>query len=55
MIERHFLLDEADPMLFYGVGNANLRMLRSLQPKLRLVARGDVVRVLGDEADVARF
>ncbi len=55
MIERHFLLDEADPTLFYGVGNANLRMLRSLQPKVRLVARGDVVKVLGDEADVARF
>lgn len=55
MVERHFLLDEADPTTFYGVGNANLRMLRSLQPKLRLVARGDVVKVLGDEADVARF
>ncbi|MBR7028499.1 MAG: PhoH family protein [Bacteroidaceae bacterium] len=55
MIERHFLLDEADPMLFYGVGNANLRMLRSLQPKVRLVARGDVIKVLGDETDVAQF
>lgn len=55
MIERHFLLDEADPTLFYGVGNANLRMLRSLQPKVRLVARGDVIKVLGDETDVALF
>ncbi|MBP3227680.1 MAG: PhoH family protein [Bacteroidaceae bacterium] len=55
MTERHFLLDEADPGVFYGVGNANLRMLRSLQPKLRLVARGDVVKVLGDERDVAAF
>ncbi|MBR1838654.1 MAG: PhoH family protein [Bacteroidaceae bacterium] len=55
MIERYFLLDEADPTLFYGVGNANLRMLRSLQPKVRLVARGDVVKVLGVEEDVAQF
>lgn len=55
MTERLFLLDEADPTIFYGVGNANLRILRSLHPKLRLVARGDVVKVLGDEEDVAAF
>lgn len=55
MTERHFLLDEADPTIFYGVGNANLRILRSLHPKLRLVARGDVVKVLGDKEDLDRF
>ncbi len=55
MTERHFFLEEADPTIFYGVGNANLRMLRSLYPKLRIVARGDVIKVFGDEEDMNTF
>ncbi len=55
MIEKHFLLDEADPQLFYGAGNANLRMLKALSPKLRIVARDNVVKVMGDEEEIAAF
>lgn len=40
-------------MAFYGVGNAHLQMLRSLFPKVRITARGDVLRVLGDNEDMA--
>ena len=42
-------------MVFYGVGNANLQMIRSLYPKLRIVARDNVIRVLGDEEQMAAF
>ena len=35
--------------MFYGVGNAHLQMIKSLYPKLRIVARDNVLRVLGDE------
>lgn len=56
MIEKHFILDgEADPVVFYGANNANLRMLRALCPKLRIMARGSVMRVMGGEEDVAAF
>lgn len=56
MIEKHFILDgEADPVVFYGANNANLRMLRALCPKLRIMARGGVMRVMGGEEDVAAF
>ena len=56
MIERHFILDDAaDPAVFYGANNANLRMLRALCPKLRIMARDNVVRVVGGEEDVASF
>ena len=41
--------------MFYGVGNANLQMIRSLYPKLRIVARDNVIRVLGDEEQMAAF
>ncbi len=55
MIERHFVLETADPIIFYGAGNANLRMLRALCPKLRIVARDNVVKVIGDEDEMASF
>ena len=42
-------------MLFYGVGNSHLQMLRALYPKLRIVARDNVMRVLGDEEQMASF
>ena len=55
MIEKHFILEEADPVIFYGANNANLRMLRALCPKLRIMARDNVVRVIGGEEDMAAF
>ena len=42
-------------MVFYGVGNCHLQMIRSLFPKLRIVARDNVIRVLGDEEQMAVF
>ena len=42
-------------MIFYGVGNGHLQMIRSLYPKLRIMARDNVVRVLGDEDQMAAF
>lgn len=55
MIEKHIILEDIDPVAFYGVGNSHLQMLRSLYPKLRIVARDNVVRVLGDEEEMAAF
>lgn len=55
MIEKHYVLEEADPAAFFGVGNANLRLLRALCPKLRIIGRGDVLRVMGAEEDMAEF
>ena len=55
MTEKHFLIESSDPALFYGANNANLRLLRALCPKLRIVARDNVVRVIGSEEDMAAF
>ena len=41
--------------MFYGANNANLQMLKSLLPKLRINARGNVIRVLGDEEEICSF
>ncbi len=55
MIEKHFILEAADPAVFFGVNNANLRMLRALCPKLRIIGRDNVVKVMGAEEDMADF
>ena len=55
MIEKHIILEDIDPVIFYGVGNTNLQMVKSLFPKLRIVARDNVIRVLGDEEQMASF
>lgn len=55
MIEKHIVLEDIDPVAFFGVGNGHLQMLKSLYPKLRIVARGNVIRLLGDEEEMARF
>ena len=54
MIEKHIILEDIDPVMFYGVGNGHLQMIKSLYPKLRIVARDNVIRVLGDEEQMAK-
>lgn len=55
MIEKHLVLDDADPAVFYGVNNANMQLLKALFPKLRIVARGNVLRIMGDDDEITRF
>lgn len=55
MIEKYIVLEDIDPVVFYGVGNVYLQMVRSLFPKLRIVARGNVIKVLGDDEETERF
>ncbi len=55
MIEKHIVLEDIDPVTFYGVNNAHLQMIKALYPKLRIVARDNVMRVLGDEEQMCAF
>lgn len=55
MIEKHIVLEDIDPVVFYGINNGNLQMVRSLYPKLRILARDNVIRVLGPEEQMAAF
>ena len=55
MIEKHIVIEDIDPVMLYGTGNQNLLMIRSLFPKLRIVARDNVIRVLGDEEQMCAF
>ncbi len=55
MIEKHIVIEDIDPVEFYGVGNGHIQILKSLFPKLRVVARDNVIRILGDEEEMCRF
>ena len=55
MIERIVIIDNVDPLCFYGVNNANMQLIKNLYPKLRISARGSVIRVIGEESETADF
>ncbi|MCC8070534.1 MAG: PhoH family protein [Bacteroidales bacterium] len=55
MIERIVIIDNVDPVSFYGVNNCNMQLIRNLFPKLRVAARGSVIKVIGDEQETAEF
>jgi phosphate starvation-inducible PhoH-like protein len=55
VIEKHIVLEDIDPVTFYGVNNSHLQMVRSLYPKLRIMARDNVIRVLGDDEVMCQF
>ena len=55
MIERIIIIDNADPINFYGVNNANMQLIRNLFPKLRIAARGSIIKVIGEDSETAEF
>lgn len=55
MIEKHIVLEDIDPVILYGVNNTHLQIVKALYPKLRIVARDNIIRVLGDEEQMANF
>lgn len=55
MIERIIILDNVDPVSFYGVNNSNMQLIKNLYPKLRVSARGSVIKVIGEESETADF
>lgn len=55
MIERIIIIDQVDPQTFYGVNNNNINLIRNLFPKLRMAARGNVIKVIGEESETAEF
>ncbi|MDR0748922.1 MAG: PhoH family protein [Tannerellaceae bacterium] len=55
MIERIYILENVDPVIFYGVNNVNMQLIKTLFPKLRVVARGNVMKIIGDENESELF
>ena len=55
MIEKVITLDSVEPVEIYGVNDVKLNVIKKYFPKLKIVARGYSIKVLGDEAEIAHF
>lgn len=55
MIEQIIILEHIDPVVFFGINNSNIQLLKTLFPKLRIVARGNAIKVTGNAEDVPLF
>lgn len=55
MTERNIVLEDIEPLTLYGVGNTHLRMLKALYPKLRIIARDNIIKVMGEESALDEF
>ena len=55
MTEFIYQLEFINPQMFYGPQNAHLLLLKRKYSKLQIVARGDEIKVIGDEASILEF
>lgn len=55
MIEQIIVLDNADAAVFFGTNNSNLQLLKTLFPKLRIIARGNIIKVIGNAEEIPFF
>ena len=54
-VGKEIMLEGVDPRELYGAQDVNLEQIKSLHPTLKIVARGQSLKVLGPEADTQRF
>ncbi len=55
MIEKIIYLEGIDPVILYGINNVRYERIRNAFPKLKLVARGNEIKAMGDKSEVAAF
>ena len=55
MIEKIIYLKEVDPLLLLGVNNSRLERMKIFFPKLKIIARGEELKLFGDENEINNF
>ncbi|KPK85381.1 MAG: phosphate starvation-inducible protein PhoH [Bacteroides sp. SM23_62_1] len=55
MIEKKIYLEGIDPVKLFGVNNSRYEKIIKLFPKIKVVARGDELKVQGEEKEIASF
>ena len=55
MNELKLTLESVDPVQFWGANNEHYELVKNAFPKLKIVARGNDVKVLGDEQELKIF
>ncbi len=55
MQEKSIEIKGLNPVELFGVNNANLKLVKTYFPKLKIVARGNVLTITGDEDGIKAF
>lgn len=55
MSEKVFSIESHNPLELFGVGDVNLNALKELNPKLKIIARGEFIKVIGEPAEIEAF
>ncbi len=55
MTESTFSLESYSPLEIFGINDRNITLLRELFPKLKIIARDDIIRINGDDQDIESF
>ena len=55
MSERVISIETYNPLEIYGVNDAHLDLVKKQFPKLKIVARGDIIKVFGEEEELVSF
>ncbi|NSW94964.1 MAG: PhoH family protein [Bacteroidales bacterium] len=55
MTEITIFLEDIDPLVLFGANNTLLDKIRSYFPKIKIVARGNEIKCMGEEAEITAF
>ncbi|MCB8995236.1 MAG: PhoH family protein [Bacteroidales bacterium] len=55
MIEKVIYLEGVEPVDILGVNNSRFERIRTLFPRLKILSRGDELKVSGEESDIEEF
>lgn len=53
--EKEIRIPLVDPIELYGSNDSRLKLIKKQFPKLKIVARGGIIRVTGDSTEIERF
>lgn len=55
MNERLLIIEDIDPVIFFGINNVNINYIKTYYPKLKIVARGNEIKAYGEAMILDEF
>jgi phosphate starvation-inducible protein PhoH and related proteins len=55
MTEKVIYFDAVEPVDIYGANNINIKKMQQLFPKIKIIARGNEIKVLGEKSEISKF
>ncbi len=55
MSEKKIILEDISPVNLYGVNDSKLELIKTRFPKLKIVARGEIIKASGEEEELNQF